>query len=89
MQFKDISTDTATHYRLAENEQCVFFMWNRGGDITLELSGPNAQAHVFAFFIGKKSEQRILTISQKHLAPKTVSRVLVKSILHHERSFSH
>lgn len=89
MQFKDISHDTKTVYRLKEREQVVFFLLNRSGDITFELSGFSAEAHVFAFFIGKQSNQYTLTISQNHLAPQTISRVLVKSILHDESSFSY
>lgn len=89
MRLIDITTDTKTTYRLAENEQRVFFLWNKSGDITFELSGPNAEAHVFAFFVGKKNDVGTLTISQKHLAPHTTSRVVVKSILDDESQFSY
>lgn len=89
MRLQDISNDTETVYQLTENEQVVFFMWNRSGDITFELTGKGAEAHVFAFFIGKGKEQCHLNISQKHLAPKTISRVLVKSILNDESQFSY
>lgn len=89
MRLQDISNDTKTLYRLTENEQIVFFMQNRSGDITFELTGKEAEAHVFAFFIGEGKEQCHLSISQKHLAPKTVSRVLIKSILDDESEFSY
>lgn len=89
MQFKDITNDTQTTYRLAANEQVVFFMHNRGGDITFELTGPQAEAHVFAFFIGTGKEECHLNISQKHLATATTSRVLVKSILTDQSVFSY
>ncbi len=89
MRLQDITNDTQTVYRLTENEQAVFFLWNRSGDITFELSAINAQAHVFAFFVGKGQEECHLNISQKHLAPHTTSRVLVKSILADESQFSY
>lgn len=89
MRLQDITNDTQTVYRLTENEQAVFFLWNRSGDITFELSAINAQAHVFAFFVGKGQEECHLNISQKHLAPHTTSRVLVKSILDDESQFSY
>ena len=89
MIFKDISQDIQTTYQLTANEQVVFFMYNRGGDITFELTGPQAEAHVFAFFIGTGEEQCHLNISQKHLAQATTSRVLVKSILTDQSVFSY
>jgi hypothetical protein len=33
--------DTQTTYRLATDEQVVFFLHNRGDDISFELIGPN------------------------------------------------
>lgn len=89
MTFQDISTDTKTTYRLKEKEQGVFFMLNRSGDITFELTGEGASAYVFAFFIGKKDDNGSLNISQQHLAPRTLSRVLVKSVLHDASAFAY
>lgn len=89
MKFKDITTDTQTTYQLKENEQMVFFMLNKSDDITFELMGAGAAAHVFAFFIGKNQDKGALNISQRHLAPRTTSRVLVKSILHDASGFSY
>lgn len=80
MQFKDITTDTQTLYRLNANERCVFFMLNRSGEITFELTGSGAEAHIFSFCIGKNDEKISLRILQNHLAPKTVSHTLIKSI---------
>lgn len=89
MTFTDITNDTQTIYRLKANEQRVFFMLNRSDDITVELLGAGATAHVFAFFIGNNQDKGLLNISQKHLAPRTTSRVLVKSILHDASEFSY
>ena len=89
LPFLDITDDTKQTYRLKENEQAVFFMLNRSGTLTFELSGNGATAHVFAFFIGTKQEEGALVISQQHLAPRTTSRVLVKSVLHDESRFSY
>lgn len=89
MRFIDISTDTKSLYTLTENEQVVFFLWNRDGEITFELRGTGAEAHVFAFFTGKNDDQKILTINQKHLSPRTTSHVLVKSILDNTATLSY
>ena len=89
MEFSDITHDTQTLYRLKENERRVFFLLNRSGDITIELTGIGAEAHVFAFFIGRNTEKSVLTITQKHRAPHTTSRVLVKSVLDDAASFSY
>ncbi|MBP9727997.1 MAG: SufD family Fe-S cluster assembly protein [Candidatus Moranbacteria bacterium] len=89
MKFQDISNDKKTLYQLQANEQVVFFLKNRSADIAFELLGKGAEAHVFAFFIGTKKMAGTLTIAQKHLAPKTLSRVLVKSILDDESTFSY
>lgn len=89
MRFIDISTDTKNLYTLTENEQVVFFLWNRDGEITFELKGTEAEAHIFAFFIGKEENQKVLTINQRHLASHTSSHVLVKSILDNRASFAY
>lgn len=80
MQFKNITTDTQTTYRLKENEQCIFFMFNRSGDITFDLVGAKAEAHIFSFFVGKNTDKNSLHIRQNHFAPKTTSHALIKSI---------
>jgi Fe-S cluster assembly protein SufD len=81
MQYKDISQDSASLYRLGTDEKCVFFMFNRSGPITFELAGSRAEAHIFSFFIGKDTDKASLTILQKHLAPQTISHTLIKSVL--------
>lgn len=89
MKFHDITHDTKTTYQLGPNEQGVFFMHNRGGDITFELAGAGAAAYVFAFFVGTEDNQATLNIAQKHLARETTSRVLVKSVLRDHSQFSY
>lgn len=81
MQFKNISQDDKDTYRLGKNEKVVFFMFNRSGNITFELAGAGAEARIFSFFIGKDTDQFTLTLTQKHLAPDTVSHTLIKSTL--------
>lgn len=89
MKFYDITNDTRTIYQLKENERAVFFMLNRGGDITFELGGAGAAAHVFALHIGKDTQQVMLNITQRHLSRETASRVLVKSVLFDQSQFSY
>lgn len=89
MQYRDISTDTNSIYRLKEQEQVVFFLFNRSGDITIELAAPGATAHVFAFYSRKRAWKQSLTLTQKHLAPDTVSSALVKAALGEASSFSY
>jgi Fe-S cluster assembly protein SufD len=79
--FRDITHDTQTTYRLAADEQAVFFLRNRGGDITFELTGPRAEAHIFALFDLALDNQIESTIRQVHLAPQTVSSFTGRSIL--------
>lgn len=81
MQFLDISHDEKNTYHLKKNEERVFFALNRDGEITIELTGEGATAHVFAFFTGKHAEKKNLNLIQKHLAPRTTSSALVKAVL--------
>ena len=81
MQLTDISHDKQKTYRLKENERCVFFLLNRSGEITFELLGENAQAYIFAFFLGENTQRYTLNLIQKHLARETVSQALIKSTL--------
>lgn len=89
MKFIDITTDTQTTYRLAQNEKAVFFMLNRSGNITFELAGENAEAHIFAFFIGKNETEANLNLIQKHLVRSTVSHALIKSALYDKAIFTY
>lgn len=82
MKFLDISHDTQNHYTLEEGEKRVFFLWNRDGEITFDLTGRDAQAHIFAFFSLNQETKKSLNIIQKHQSPNTVSHVTVKSVLH-------
>lgn len=84
MQYKDISQDNISLYRLKANEKRVFFMLNRSGEIIIELAGHGSEAHIFSFFIGKNTDKATLKIFQKHLAPKTLSHALIKSVLSDE-----
>ena len=84
MQFKDITIDKQTIYRLEADERYVFFLFNRSGEITFELAGIGAEAHIFAFFIGKGTEKHSLKITQNHCAPKTISHTLIKSVVSDE-----
>jgi Fe-S cluster assembly protein SufD len=89
MQYRDISTETESLYRLAAEEETVFFMLNRSGAITIELTGPGAKAHVFAFYTGDGATKQTLSLMQQHLAPDTVSSALVKTALDGKSSFSY
>lgn len=80
MIFKDISTEDISTYTLKENEQCIFFLLNRSGEITFELAGEHAKAHIFAFALDKDSPQE-LSIIQKHTARHTTSEVMFRSVL--------
>lgn len=81
MIFRNITTDKQTTYRLESNEKIVFSMLNRSGAITFELAGRGAEAHIFAFFIGRNDDKGTLAITQKHTAPETTSHALAKSVL--------
>lgn len=89
MIFHDITTDTKDIYRLEENEKFVFFLHNRSGDLTFELAGAGAEAHIFACFVGKNQDKQTLRITQHHLAPHTLSSALVKSALSDESEFTY
>src|SRR3989344_9175811 len=80
MQFRDISQDKDTLYALKENEQAVFFMENRAGEITFDLAGKGAAAHIFAIFIEEQGTKD-LSLTQKHSARETASHASVRSVL--------
>ncbi len=89
MKFRNISNDHETHYRLGANEEVVFFLHNRGGDMTIELGESGATAYVFAFFTEGGESDTTLRVNQRHLAPRTTSRVMVKSVLREHARFSY
>ena len=81
MKVIDITNDKETLYRLGKNEQVVFMMENRSGEIVFELAGENAAAHIFAFYSGTENERFAPRITQRHLAPNTISSATVRARL--------
>lgn len=89
MRYQDISHDRIAEYRIKQNESVVFFMLNRTGTITLDLSEPGATAHVFAFYTGRTDSKQSLELNQKHSAPDTTSSALIKSVLNDKAAFTY
>ncbi|NTW89881.1 MAG: SufD family Fe-S cluster assembly protein [Candidatus Moranbacteria bacterium] len=81
MKVIDITNDKEALYRLGENEQVVFLMENRDGEVTFELAGPGAEVHIFALYTGTGDEHFAPRIIQRHLAPGTVSSSTVRARL--------
>ncbi len=81
MKFLDISQDVKGVYRLKVNERGVFFMLNRSGEVTFDMSEAGAEAHIFSFFLLQNSEPQKLHIIQRHRGSGTLSKVLVKAAL--------
>jgi len=88
MDFRDITNDKETTYRLGENERVVFLMENRDGEVIFELAGANAAAHIFAFYTGTNEARFSPRIIQRHLAPDTVSSSTMRARLDGSSSVS-
>lgn len=82
----DISKDTKKHYRLTAPGRQVFFLGGRSDEVTFELSAPGAEAHVFSLFSGRGAENQTLSVTMRHTAPHTVSRLSARSILREDSS---
>lgn len=89
MKFLDITNDTQSVYALKENEECIFFILNRSGEIRFELASERAEAHIFAFFVGRHDTKSSLAITQKHTAPQTTSHAMIKSVLFDEAEYAY
>lgn len=81
MKFIDITTDTKSIYRLKENERAVFFLFNRGGDITFDLRGDRSEAHIIALFDLGNDDLLESRITQIHRGADTRSSLSGRSIL--------
>jgi Fe-S cluster assembly protein SufD len=88
MTFKDITTDAATTYTLKKAEECVFFLFNRSADLIFELSGEDAQAHIFALYLDS-SNAREIKITQHHSARHTASQAIIRSVLSGDASLAY
>ena len=80
MVFKDITTETTATYTLQKNEECVFFMLNKNGDLTFELAGENSKAYIFSLYLDDTSTREI-QITQQHNAHHTISQTITRSVL--------
>lgn len=87
--FTDITKSSRKAYRIDTPGTHVFFLHDRSCDITFDLTVPGAEAHVFALFEGNGADAYALGITQHHVAPDTVSHVLVKSVLEGTSSFDY
>ena len=89
MKFQDITNDTEKTYTLKKNEKCVFFMFNRSGDIVFKLTETGAEAHIFSFDVLTDAHQETLRLTQKHSATRTTSSALIKSALFDAGEFTY
>lgn len=89
MDLRNISQETADRYALKENEKAVFFLLNRSGNISFDLSARGAEAHIIAFFIGKGDGKETLRITQEHAAGDTASHASVKAALFGQSEFTY
>lgn len=81
MKFFNITTEQKKIYTLKANEKCVFFLFNRPGDITFRLAGAGAESRIFALFSLSKDKKIESRITQIHAAPNTKSSLVGRSIL--------
>ncbi len=88
MQFKDITNEQISTYALKDNEECVFFMLNKSGQVTIELAGENAKAYIFALFVDQETAHE-LSLTQKHLASHTISEATIHSVLGNNTSIDY
>lgn len=88
MKLINISTDTKSLYRLKENEKIVFFLFNRGGEITFDLRGNHSEAHIIALFDLTNDARLESRITQIHRGADTISSFAGRSILRGNASCS-
>lgn len=88
MNFKDITTEQASHYTLKKNEKCVFFLFNKSAELKFELSGENGEAHIFALYLDDAT-QRDIQITQVHSARNTTSKTIIRSVLGGDASLNY
>lgn len=81
MDFRNISDNRKTTYRLAAGEKVSFLMENRAGETVFELSGAGAEAHILVLLTGTGNEAFEPRIVVRHLAPDTLSRTDVRAVL--------
>lgn len=81
MHYTDITNDQKTHYRLKKNERVVYYLKNRGGEITFELTGAGAEAHIFALYDLANETRLETTITEIHSAPGTKATFTGRAII--------
>jgi Fe-S cluster assembly protein SufD len=88
-RFINITDNQQSTFTLDKPEKHVFFLRNVSGEFVFEMNTPQAQAHIFALFDGKKQDAFAININQLHHAPKTVSHVTVKFLGRDESSLDY
>lgn len=79
--YQDITNDTHSLYCLDSAGTFVYYLKNRSGEITFSLECPEARVYLFGVFEGKGSDSFYLKTVQNHLAQRSESKVLIKSVL--------
>jgi Fe-S cluster assembly protein SufD len=69
----------------------IVLLINSGGflNLEIELIAVNSQAQIFGFVNLKKSDSLTIKTNQNHIAPGSISNLLIKSILNGNSSFSY
>lgn len=88
MNFSDL-THTTVKKIVLRGKPRVLFLSNRSQHLTVSFEKVGAGAHIFALYIGKKTDDYSLSVTQRHAAPETISHLTVLSILDDQSRFSY
>jgi Fe-S cluster assembly protein SufD len=80
MKFIDISKDPQSRYEVLEPGKHIFFAYNVSGDITVDIKVSDAQVFIYGLFIGRNQDNFALHTTQHHMAPNSLSDLLIKGV---------
>ncbi len=83
------SSDHHLTLRITRPGTHIFYLSNHSADVNIIISCANARVFFYALYDLRGTQQYTLTTRQQHTAPRSISRVLVKSVLRGSSTLHH
>ncbi len=80
MKFIDITHLKKNKYRIDKPGQYIFFMFNRSGNLQIDINAENAKVYIFGLYTGKSDEVFTLNTIQHHMVGNSISDLLIKGV---------
>lgn len=87
INFTDISLNTKENYRVDRPGRHIFFMFNRSGNIKIDIKCEGAEVYIYGLYVGRDTQIFQVNTTQHHAVGNSISDLLIKGVFYDESKF--